>query len=230
MRFGLSTLAFALAAVSAPALAQTTSEQPAPQVPAAEQSQDPQQRFQAYVTSPGYKSMISQLAVMGDTISAPECKEHKPKERASLTIYGAPYFETGIHPVAGLWLDRIKMDRCGTATFQNVLIQAQKDGQPPRAALMLPGTTMTNPPMQGVVMRDIIAALDKKGCNDITKIIPVDTKHGKETKAIKLNEKGMIAEGVWKETWSFKACGKSVTATVDFTADGKGGLEHKIKL
>lgn len=231
MRFGPSLLVLALAATSLPALAQNVPDQPAaPQAAAPDQPQDPKQRFQAYVTSAGYKSMISQLSVMGDTISAPECKEHKPQERASLTIYAAPYFEAGVHPVAGLWLDRVKMDRCGTPTFQNVLIQAQKDGQPPRAALMLPGTTMTNPPMQGVVMKDIVEALGKKNCGDITKIVPVDTQHGKESKPIKLNEQGMIVEGAWKETWSFRACGKPATATVEFKADGKGGLSHKVKL
>lgn len=235
MRFGPSILAIALAAAAVPALAQNVPDQPAApqapagQAPAQDQPQDPKARFQAYVTSNGYKSMISQLSVMGDTISAPDCKEHKPQERASMTMYAMPLFEAGLHPVSGLWLDRIKMDRCGTTTFQNVLIQAQKDGQPPRAALMLPGTTMTNPPMQGVVMRDIIEALGKKNCADITKIVPVDTKHGKESKPLKINEKGMIVEGAWKETWSFKACGKAVTLTVDFTADGKGNLEHKLK-
>lgn len=226
MRFGPFVLAFALAVAAQPVLAQTAPDQQ----PAAGQPQDPAQRFQAYVTSDGYKNMLSQLAVMGDTISAPECKEHKPQERASLTIYAPPMFEAGLHPVAGLWLDRIKMNRCGATTFQNVLIQAQKDGQPPRAALMLPGTTMANPPMQNVIMKDVVEQLGKKNCADVTKIVPVDTKRDKESKPIKLNDKGMIVEGAWKEIWTFKACGKTVNATVDISADGKGGLAHKVKL
>lgn len=229
MRFGPFALAFALAVAAQPVLAQTAPEQPT-QDPAAGQAQDPAQRFQSYVTSDGYKNMLSQLAVMGDTISAPDCKEHKPQERASLTIYAPPMFEAGLHPVAGLWLDRIKMNRCGTQTFQNVLIQAQKDGQPPRAALMLPGTTMANPPMQNVIMKDVVEQLGKKNCADITKIVPVDTKRDKESKPIKLNDKGMIVEGAWKETWTFKACGKTVNAAIDISADGKGGLAHKVKL
>lgn len=225
MRFGPFAIALVLAAAAQPALAQNVPDQPAQAQP-----QDPAQRFQSYVTSDGYKAMIGQLAVMGDTISAPECKDHKPQERASLTIYAPPLFEAGPHPVSGLWLDRIKMNRCGTNTFQNVLIQAQKDGQPPRAALMLPGTTMANPPMQGVVMKDVIEQLGKKNCTDTTKIVPIDTKRDKETKPMKLDEKGMIVEGAWKETWTFKACGKTVNATVDMSADGKGSLSHKVKL
>ena len=229
MRFGPIALALVLAAAAQPALAQNVPDQSS-QAPAAGQPQDPAQRFQAYVTSDGYKGMLAQLAVMGDTISAPECKDHKPQERASLTIYGPPLFEAGAHPVSGLWLDRIKMSRCGTATFQNILIQAQKDGQPPRAALMLPGTTMANPPMQNVLMKDVVEQLAKKNCTDPTKIIPVDTKRDKELKPIKLDDKGMIVEGSWKETWTFKACGKTVNAAIDINADGKGGLAHKVKL
>ncbi|MCR6631234.1 MAG: hypothetical protein NVV74_14955 [Magnetospirillum sp.] len=227
MRFGPLALALVLAAAAQPALAQNVPDQPA-QAPAA--SQDPAQRFQAYVTSDGYKSSIGQLAIMGDTISAPDCKEHKPQERASMTIYGAPHFEAGVHPVSGLWVDRIKMNRCGATTFQNVLIQAQKDGQPPRMALMMPGSTQSNPPMQNLVMKDVLEGLAKNKCTDQTQIVPVDTKRDKETKPLKLDNKGMIVEGAWKETWTFKACGKTVNATVDFTSDGKGGLNHKVKL
>lgn len=228
MRFGPLAVALSLAAAT-PALAQTVPEQPA-QAPAQAPSQDPAQRFQAYVTSDGYKAMIAQLAVMGDTISAPDCKEHKPQERASLTVYGPPHFEAGVHPVTGLWVDRIKMNRCGASTFQNILIQANKDGQPPRAALMMPGSSMANPPLQNLVMKDILDALAKKKCSDQSQIIPVDTKYEKESKPIKLNDKGMIVEGAWKETWTLKACGKPTSVTVEINSDGKGGLAHKIKL
>lgn len=225
MRFG--RLAFALVLASTqPVLAQTVPGQPA-QAPV----QDPAQRFQAYVTSEAYKSTLGQLAIMGETTSAPECKEHKPQERASLTIYGAPLFQTGMHPVAGLWVDRIKMDRCGAVSFQNIILQAQKDGTPPRAALLMPGTTMTNPPMQNLIMKDVLAGLEKKKkCADQSQIVPVSTKMEKESKPMKLDGKGMIAEGVWKESWTFKACGKTVTATIDLAADGKGGLTHKVKM
>lgn len=226
MRFGLFAVAAVLAAAT-PALAQTVSDQAAPDQA---QPQDPAQRFQAYATSPGYKGMISQLAVMGDTISAPDCKDHKPQERASLTIYAPPLFQDGLHPVAGLWVDRIKMNRCGATTFQNILIQANKDGQPPRAALMMPGTTMANPPLQSLVMKDILEGLAKKKCTDQSQIVPVDTKRDKETTAMKLDDKGMIVAGAWKETWTFKACGKPVSATIDMAADGKGGLSHKVKM
>lgn len=227
MRFGRLAFALVLAATQ-PVLAQTASEQPAPAAPAP--AQDQGQRFQAYVTSEGYKKSVAQLAIMGEAVSAPECKEHKPQERTSLTIYGPPLFEAAVHPVAGLWVDRIKMDRCGTPSFQNILLQAQKDGNPPRAALMMPGTTMANPPMQDLIMKDVLAGLEKKKCTDQSKMVPVSTKMEKEIKPLKLDGKGMITEGAWKETWTFKACGKIVTATVDLTADGKGGLSHKLKM
>lgn len=230
MRCGRLAFAVVLAAFAQPALAQSVPDQPAQAAPGAAQPQDPAQRFQAYVTSDGYKAMLGQLATMGEVVSSPDCKEHKPVERASLTIYGPPLFENGLHPVSGLWVDRIQMNRCGATAYQNVLMQAQKDGNPPRAALLMPGTTLANPPMQNLVMKDVLAGLAKNKCTDQAQIIPVDTKKDKETKALKLDEKGMIVEGSWKETWIFKACGKTVNVGVEIGSDGKGGLNHKVKL
>lgn len=223
MRFGFIAFAATLVA-AAPAFAQNA-QQPAP----AAQPQNPAQRFEAYATSEGYKKAIGQLAVMGATISAPECKDHKAVKRASITIYAGPQFAEGVHPVAGLWLDRVLMDRCGKPGYQNILVQAVP-GATPKAALKMPGQTFANPPMQDLVMKDIIGALAAKKCSDPAQIIPVDTVPGKETKPRKIDQKGMLVEGVWKETWTLKACGKPVSATVDFTADGKGGMTHKVKL
>lgn len=224
----MRTIALLLALVAAtPALAQS----PAPAQGAAPGiGQSPVERFQAYVTSDGYRKNMGQLAIMGDSISAPECKDHKPVERAGLTIFMPPAFGEGQHPVSGLWMDRIKMDRCGVPTVQNILVQAQPGGQPPMAALKMPGLTGANPPMQELVMKDVVTQLAAKKCTDQGNIVPVDSKIDKETKPRKLNDKGNLTEGAWKETWTFKACGKVVNATVEFSVDGKGGLSHKVKL
>ena len=225
----MRSIAFALALLAAaPALAQSPAPAPAP-APAAT-ADNPAAKFQAYATSDAYRKTIGQLAVMGDTVSAPECKTHQPKERAALTVFMPPMFGEGMHPTSGLWLDRIKMDRCGTITFQNILVQAQPNGQPPMLSLKMPGQTGANPPMQDLVMKDVVTALTKGKCTDIAKIIPVDSKVDKETKPRKVDQKGMLVEGAWKETWIFNACGKKVNATVDFVTDGKGGLSHKVKL
>lgn len=220
MRCGLFAAALVLAAAQ-PGLAQTAADQ---------SPQDPAQHFQAYVTSDGYKKLMAQLAMVGESVSAPECKAAKPVERASLTVYVPPLFETGVHPVSGLWVDRIKIDRCGATNFQNILVQAQPGDKAPRAALLMPGTTLTNPPMQSLIMKDVLEGLAKKKCTDQAQIVPAGTSRDKEVKPVKLNEKGMIVEGAWKETWSFRACGKVVKATIDISADGKGSLTHKVKM
>ncbi len=225
MRFGVLAFALCLAASTAPALAQS---QPQPQAP--DGSQDMANRFQAYVTSDGYKNMLGQLAVFGDTISAPDCKDHKPKERVSLTVYMPPVFAEGTHPSAGLWVDRVNVDRCGKTVQQNVMVRAQATDQPPRAALLMPGTTVANPPMQDLIMKDVVATLGSKNkCTDLSKIIPVDSRKNKDIKPIKVDDKGMITEGSWTEVWSFMACEKKTDITVEMGADGKGGMNHKIK-
>ena len=222
MRFGFPALVAALA-VAAPVLAQN-----APPPPTG-QPENPAQRFERYATSEGYKKSIGQIAVMGSTISQPECKEHKAVKRAAITIYAGPTFAEGLHPVTGLWMDRILMDRCGKPGYQNILVQAQP-GTSPKAALKMPGLTNANPPMQDLVMKDVIDGLAAKKCTDMAQIIPVDSVLGKETKPRKIDTKGMLVEGAWKETWTIRACGKTVAATIDFSADGKGGLSHKVKM
>jgi hypothetical protein len=220
-------LAFVLATVTATAaLAQTQPQQPA--APAAG-APDTAQRFQAYVTSEGYKKTISQLATFGDTVSDPACKEHKPKERASMTVYGPMVFGEGFHPVSGMWMDRIKVDRCGTQVIQNVLVRARDGGQPPQMALTMPGGTAATPPMQDLVMKDVLAKFAKGTCKDQTRVIPNNTKIDKESKPRKIDSRGMLIEGAWKETWTFHACGKLASVGVEFATDGKGGLSHKVK-
>jgi hypothetical protein len=222
MRSIALALVFGTVAASS-ALAQAQAPAQSPAIPEAAQ------RFQAYVTGEVYKKSISQLAVIGDTISAPDCKDHKPVERVAITVFGPPAFTEAEHPQAGLWMDRIKVNRCGTTVVQNILVRAQANGQPPQMALKMPGTTAANPPMQDTVMKDVIASLAKGKCSDQTRIIPVNSKIDKDTKPRKIDEKGMLIEGAWKETWSFTACGKKTDIGVEFAADGKGGLNHKIK-
>lgn len=232
MRFGLIAAAFVLAAAQ-PVLAQTVPDSPAQapgQAPVGAQSQDPRERFQAYLQLNGYKNMLGQLAVMGDTISAPDCKEHKPVNRTLAVIFVPPTFGDGLHPLTGRWIERVTMSRCGAEAFQNVLIQAQVDNKPPAAALMMPGLTATTPTKQNQIMGEVLALLAKNKCTDQTQIVPVNTKRDKEIKPLKADEKGRVIEGAWKETWSFKACGKSVNASVELTADGKGDFTHKVKL
>ena len=223
MRFGFPALVATLA-VAAPVLAQN-----APQPAAPGQPENPAQRFERYATSEGYKKSIGQIAVMGSTISKPECKDHKAVKRAAITIYVGPTFADGVHPVSGLWMDRILMDSCGKPGHQNILVQAQP-GASPKAALKMPGLTNANPPMQDLVIHDVMEGLKAKKCTDQAQVFPLDSTQGKESKSRKIDAKGMLVEGAWKETWSFRACGKTVTATVDFAADGKGGLTHKVKM
>lgn len=222
-------LALALLATAAPAFAQSPAPAPAQnQAPAAGQNQA--ERFQAYLQMNGYKNLLGKLANIGDTLSAPECKDHKLVSHTIVAIFAPPNFVEGLHPVAGQWLDRVVMNRCGTEVFQNVAFKAQPNGQPPLTALLMPGATATIPPKQDQVTADILAAMAKNKCSDQTQIVPVNTKRDKETKALKVDGKGKVLEGAWKEIWTFRACGKTVNATVELSADGKGGLAHKVKL
>jgi hypothetical protein len=227
MRCGFLAVALVLAA-AAPALAQNAPELPGT-LPAPTASSDPE-RFKAYIGSQGYQGFLGQIAMNGESISAPECKQPKLISHSVVAMFALPSFGEGVHPHAGAWLDRVTMDRCGTQVFQNIAMRASPENKPPAAALMLPGETGTTPNKQGEVIADLITAFAKAKCNDPSKIIPVNTKVEKAAKPLKLDEQGRLIEGNWKETWSFNACGKPAKATIEFTADGKGGLAHKVKL
>lgn len=229
MRCGSLVFALALAAAS-PALAQTAPEQQPAQPAAPGGAQTAEQRFQAYVTSGAYKSFIGQIAAQGDAITAPDCNDHKPSKRADLILYALPQFGTGEHPAKGLWTDRIAVNRCGKEVLQNILVQATGETTPPRAALMIPGTSRANPPLQEKIIKEILDGLAKKKCTDQTQIVPFDSVKEKDTTPIQVSPDGHITQGAWKETWTMRACGKMVKATIDIAADGKGGLAPKVKM
>ncbi|CAA7616671.1 hypothetical protein [Magnetospirillum sp. UT-4] len=220
MRVRLLALGLILAAT--PAFAQQQEAQPA--APTSQQA-----RFQDYLQQAGYKNMLGQFAMMGDAISYPECKQREPAAHTIVAIFVPPNFTEALHPNAGRWVDRVMVKSCGAEHVHNVLLQAQPDNKPPAAQLRLPGVTATVPSMQDKIVAEIIALLAKQKCTDQAKIIPVDTKKDKELKALKMDQ-GKVVDGAWRETWLFRACGKKVSASVELTADGKGGFAHKVKM
>ncbi len=188
-------------------------------------------RFQAYVTSKEYSNVIGQFAVLADSLAMPSCKEHAPRERADLTIFTAPGFggAEDVHPNAGMWRDRVKMSQCGKTSYQNIMVQAQA-GKPPKFAFAMPGLTAANPPLQDVVMHDIVEQFKKAGCTDLSKVVPVDSKQADQGTPRRIDERGMLVEGSWKETWVMRGCSKVTNFDISFAADGKGGMNHQVTM
>ncbi|MGE5545439.1 MAG: hypothetical protein ACM33T_00965 [Solirubrobacterales bacterium] len=215
MRLGRIVLAAALLAAAAPVAAQ----QPAQPLPA------DVERFQSFLSNDAtYKELLQQLALMSDAQGAPDCKERKAVGRTLLVVAPPTFPEGAPYPSSGLWQERVVVERCGGKSQQNILIQARPDG-PPRAMPLMPGTTGAPAPMQSAILKDVVEQLasGKAKCSDLTKIQPLDSGMDKNSKLPKPGEKGS-----WREVWNFRACGKKVDVPVEYTADGKGGLTHKV--
>lgn len=176
-----------------------------------------------YVGSKPYVQMLVDAALVGENQAAPECHDRRPLDRADFVLFVPAKFSNSAHPVAGMWRDRLKVERCGNLVFQNVFFMAQPNG-PPQTALLLPGLTTASPQLQ----QDALAmaapvATGKAGCRGEDVAVADTRPEGILVPTTRTDAKGMALDGKWRELWSFRACGKPVSVHVDFSADGKGG-------
>lgn len=223
MRRGMFALALTL--LAAPVAAQNA----APAAPA--QAMPPEmEKLRAFVNTPDYVKHMIGIALAGEKdISGTTCPQPKPEDRAGFMILRPPVFKDGNDvPVAGVWKDQVRIDRCGQKVLHNVLFVAREAGLP-GVGLLLPGGTGAMPELQKKMIQPAaLAAMDKAKCKDANKVIVADTRQDKIIDQPKSNDKGQTV-GSWQETWVFQACGKTVDLPVLFEADGKGGLNFKFE-
>lgn len=176
-----------------------------------------------YVGTQAYVGLLVEAAVAGEVQAAPDCRDIKPVDRTEFTIFTPPAFAGGPHPVAGMWRDRLKIMRCGVVAYQNVVFIAQPNG-PPQTALMLPGLTAAPPPLQQAALPKAAAVARARANCPGDDVAVIDTRPDLTLKPVtKVAPNGMALNGQWREIWQFRACGRPVSATLIFTADGNGG-------
>lgn len=193
--------------------------------PAAAQNADAE-AFRLYVTSEDYKMKVGQAAMASEKYLEAGCAEARPTERADLTVFEAPVFEAGQpHPAAGVWRDRLKVDRCGKIAFHNILILAQK-GQAPQFGWLLPGDTAAMPPLQAETIKMVAKRGENvaKNCTDSKTFRVLDTRREAVVTEPKRDEKTGIVAGKWREIWTAKLCNKPYDVAVEFGTDGSGRM------
>ncbi|MBI5164624.1 MAG: hypothetical protein HY985_12070 [Magnetospirillum sp.] len=222
--FVVTAFAAALLA-AAPALAQNA---PAANAPAQGGIEVPTEIAQitVYLNSKEYIEAARYVVSQGEKDIAPECKSGN-MDRVGYMLGTKPAFKEGVsYPVAGEWLDKIAINRCGKTVIHNLRVRANAD-KPPSFGLELPGDSPAPPFIQSGALRPAVqAAMAKSGCKDSSKVIVSDIRKGKMIEPVTIAPNGLLAGGKWSETWHFRACGKPVEIPVEFTSNGKGGATY----
>jgi hypothetical protein len=152
-------------------------------------------------------------------------------------VLEAPRFAADSNaPIAGVWIDRVDIDRCGTTIAENMLVIVDRGTM--NIARLLPGTTKAGPLLQRDAMQPALAAAtvkrDKaekagaKPCPDREGVTVADTSFLRERIPIVNDAAGRMTAGAWDETWIFLFCGQEIPVRIHFDGDGNGGANFTV--
>lgn len=178
-----------------------------------------QAQLDAYVQSPGYNRLVTEMVARNELALSSSCISSKVKERTEMKIIAAPVFQPDQEaPVTARWKDQVKVDRCGETVYHNFLYDAQH-GKQPELVVLMPGTTQANP----VLQRDVLTqagkvALDlaQKNCFGFEQPRIANTRFEKEIKPFGKNAEGNVTSGEWLEIWTYRVCGKPEQFEIQF--------------
>lgn len=174
-----------------------------------------------YLLSMDFYKRMHAIAVEADRVLGVRCDTRYEIRPLSVIVFKPVELPTGaLHATGGIWAYRFDANRCGTTKRYNLMMTSQP-GAAPRAAMMVPGDTITSPLLARDTIRSVAAkasiALDGK-CE---KVQIFDTAVAEQPHAV--TQGGTTYQGVWKEIWTFQGCGQRVPVPVIFVPDGKGG-------
>ena len=153
-----------------------------------------------------------------------DCKSEYKVEPFSMSVVQPIDFpDDKQHPVKGMWMIRYQIHRCGQSKFYNALFIASANGKtPPTTQAYYPGNSNADPLLiKDAMMSAWISASVKSGVKECKEIEVFDMRVTE--KAHDVAEEGKTFKGVWKETWTFRACGKIVDVEITFIPDATGG-------
>jgi hypothetical protein len=200
-------------------------------------AQDPDARLNRYLGSQEYANTVVSRALEADRLRKTGCDQPKALRHALQNVLEPPRFaEDSTAPVAGVWIDRVDIDRCGTTIAENMLVIVDRGTM--SIARLLPGTTKAGPLLQRDAMQPALAAAtvkkDKaeragaKPCPDQEGVTVSNTSLLRERIPIVNDAAGRMTAGAWDETWMFLFCGREIPVLIHFDGDGNGGTNFTV--
>lgn len=206
MRWTVPGLVAALAlAAAAPAAAQATRENA--------------DRFLRFIGSATYSTLVVKKALDTDEQMLPPCREKRePVARRLAAITQQPEF-SGVRevPIAGAWVERVSIRRCGQVVEHNVFAFASRV-RGLHVVAGFPGETRTDLDLQAAVGKAVAerARREAPGCRQI------------EIVATALVERPASPQSPWAERWSVWRCGQVAAYVVRFAPKAGGGATYAI--
>jgi hypothetical protein len=188
--------------------------------PAAAQSAQDADRFIKLVQSYDYEKLIGGKVLETDQQMSPPCPgERKIESRQIVAVTETPQFiDTREVPVAGRWLERVVVSRCGKSVRHNVFLFASKV-RGLHAVVGFPGETRADLDLQFAVGKQVMANAQRTN-QSCKKLDIID---------IVLREKNAPPGQPWTEIWTSWVCGTLVHAEVRYAPKPGGGLDYRVR-
>lgn len=173
-------------------------------------------KFRKFLGSWTYSTLVAKRALDNDAALPPKCGHRRVAGRRLIALPAKPEFiATRQVPIAGAWVERVAVRRCGSIVQHNIFVTASKvRGLLARAGF--PGTTRAALDLQVAVgkraLRQVLEA--RPGCR---RVDVVDTK---------VIGRRRDPRAPWSEVWTIWACGKLIRQTWDFTP-GAGRTRYR---
>lgn len=184
------------------------------------QTQQDADRFIKLLRSYDYEKLIGGKVIETDQQMAPPCRgERKIESRQLVTVMEAPQFiDTREVPVAGRWLERVTVSRCGKSVRHNVFLQASKV-RGLHAVVGFPGDSRAALDLQFQIGKRVVANARRTdpGCKRLD-IIDITQR-----------EKTVPPGQPWTEIWTSWVCGVIVTSVVRYTPRPGRGIDFSVK-
>jgi len=188
--------------------------------PAAAQTQQDADRFIKLLQSYDYEKLIGSKVLETDQQMSPPCQgERKIEGRQLVTVTEAPQFiATRDVPVAGRWLERVTVSRCGKNVRHNVFLQATRV-RGLHAVVGFPGESRADLDLQFQIGKQVVANARRTnaGCKRLDII------------DIALRERNIPPGQPWTEFWTSWVCGTLVTSEVRYAPKTGGGIEYRVR-